>query len=218
MPNISRAPRNLMGLWCAVEVVGWLYIAATAAATMALLAMLFANGEAVMIAATAAIITGNLIIALYVIGVVLTLTWYYQSTRNLHAMRVKVGYSPLWAMLWFLIPIASLWKPYGVTAELWTASSNPDEWRKSREPSLLRWWWGLFLVGAVLSKVADLFLKNPSPDDVTGSAFLIPGVACMAVSGVLFVRIGRRISLRQRDLVRSNYRRAPAENAPSWAD
>ena len=179
--------------------------------------MLFANEAAVAIAATAAVITGNLIIVFYVIGVALTLTWYYQSTRNLHAMGIKVSNSPLWAMLWFFIPFAALWKPYGVTAELWTASSNPDEWRKSREPSLLRWWWGLFLVGAILSKAADFLLKNSSPEDLTGSAFLLPGLAFLTASSVLFLRIGRRISLWQRDLVRSNYHRAPAENTPSWA-
>ena len=219
MTKATRAPRNLIGLWSAVEVVGWFYIAVTIATVFALLIMAFANETAVTIAAMAAAILSELFAFLYLLGAILTLTWYYWSTRNLHAMNLKVGSSPLWAVLWFFIPFLSLWKPYGVTADLWAASTQPDTWRKTREPIFLRWWWGLFLAGSILSNIANAILQVASPGSLfSGLVILIPGTACLAASGVIFLRMGRIISLRQRDLVRSNYRRAPAENTPSWAD
>ncbi len=215
MTKASRTPRNLIGLWSAVEVVGWLYVASATAGVFILLALAFASGAMAETAAVASVIVGDLMALFYLLGAILTLIWYYWSTRNLHAMNLKVGSSPLWAVLWFFIPFLSLWKPYGVTADLWAASTQPDTWRKTREPIFLRWWWGLFLAGSILSSIANVLLQRASPD---GLLILAPGLACLAASGVIFLRMGRTISLRQRDLVRANYRRAPAENTPRWAD
>ena len=218
MTKTNCKPRKIVGLWCAVEVVGWFYIAASALACLSVLLILTDDANIAMIAGAGASISGALVSATYCIGAILTLVWYYQATRNLHAMHVKIDHEPHWAVLWFFIPFLALFKPYGVTAELWRASLNPDGWRKDNEPILFRFWWGLFLVGVVTSQVGNFILRNPEPEYLQlGAPWIVGGLACFAICGCLFLHIGRTITLKQRDLMKAGYRRATPENIPSWA-
>jgi hypothetical protein len=80
---------------------------------------------------------------------VLVLRWIYLASANAHAlvgdgMRFKPG----WAVGWYFIPVANLWKPYQAMKEIWQVSSGRPDWKKMPAPAVMRWWWGLWLLSS----------------------------------------------------------------------
>lgn len=79
---------------------------------------------------------------------ILVLTWTYQANHNARQLgATDMRFTPGWAVGWHFIPIAWFWKPYQAMTEIWRASVNPSDWATVPVWPLLRWWWGLWLVG-----------------------------------------------------------------------
>lgn len=61
---------------------------------------------------------------------------------------------PWMAAFWYLIPIASLFKPYGVVKEIYQASRNPTDWKDSGQVKIILIWWflqiAILLIGLVI--------------------------------------------------------------------
>lgn len=153
-----------------------------------------------------------------VVGALLTLKWYLRSVRNAHALFNGIETSPRWAVWWFIIPVVSLFKPYGMTSELWRSSQSPDAWRGLRDPVLLRWWWGVVLVAGfalTFSNILSRSAATASQLQIADAAFL-PGCALQIVAGLLFLRVGGPISERQTALIEAG-RVKPASTTPSWS-
>lgn len=73
------------------------------------------------------------------------LRWIYRSNSNLHATAsVPIEFSPGWAVGWFFVPIAYLWKPYQAMKEIWRASFDPVG-KQVKVSALLPWWWFFWL-------------------------------------------------------------------------
>ncbi len=72
--------------------------------------------------------------------------WVHRANRNAHALGAKgMQFTPGWAVGWYFIPIANLWKPYQAMKEIWQASHNPRTW--GTEPAgLVSNWWTLWLL------------------------------------------------------------------------
>jgi hypothetical protein len=62
--------------------------------------------------------------------------------------------SPPWAVGWYFVPIAFLWKPFQALRETWQVSAAPLAWVSVPVPNLLRWWWGLWLSDSILGNVS----------------------------------------------------------------
>ena len=72
-------------------------------------------------------IGGWTLIALLVTAV-LWCIWQHRAHSNLRAFsRIGLAYTPGWAVGWWFIPFASLWKPLGAMSELWKASEPTDD-------------------------------------------------------------------------------------------
>jgi len=105
------------------------------------------------------------------------LFWYYRSTKNIHSFGAKEVTSPRMAVVWWLIPIAFLWKPYTVAQQIWK-SSNPDikltngtEWKNTSSSKIIKLWWFLTLasifgsiVTGVGSGIGFITLYNADPE------------------------------------------------------
>lgn len=76
----------------------------------------------------------------------LILKWIYRISRNAHASTDGLSIRPPWAVGWFFVPVASLWKPFQGMREAWQVGVDRANWRIVPVPNLLRWWWGLYLV------------------------------------------------------------------------
>ena len=78
---------------------------------------------------------------------ILVLTWTHRANHNARQLgAADMRFTPGWAVGWYFIPIAWFWKPYQAMTEIWRASVSPSDWSAAPVSSLLRWWWGLWIV------------------------------------------------------------------------
>ena len=83
--------------------------------------------------------------------------WIHRAHANLREASDRAyEFSPGWAVGWYFIPIANLFKPFQAMKELWFASHGIDGWRDATAPGLLRVWW-LAFVASSISSYGDAF-------------------------------------------------------------
>lgn len=106
------------------------------------------------------------------------LQWTYWGTRNAHALGMsRPTFSPAWAVGWYFVPIANLWKPYQALRDAFQGSHPEHQrWRFAPRPWFMPVWWALWLIsttagnasfrvwmrtdtldGAILSSGLDVF-------------------------------------------------------------
>jgi len=100
-------------------------------------------------------------LGVFVVTGVLILRWIYRARECLDALKAAgLRFSPGWSIGWYFVPVANLWKPFQAMNELWKASSAPQAWRDQPTPSLLRWWWGLWLLVSLLGQAVSGLLPQ----------------------------------------------------------
>jgi hypothetical protein len=150
-----------------------------------------------LLAALSALI---LLVVMIVVGVIV-LKWIYRVNRNVHAVAPGLPVSPPWSVGWYFIPVFSLWKPFEAMKSVWQVSSNPENRRSVLIPSIMRWWWGLFLVTSFASNIS---FRLVTMGDTLGSQ--AGALTCDLLAGVLaipldlvFIRLVREVTARQSD-------------------
>lgn len=83
--------------------------------------------------------------------------WIHRMAANTRSLvgAGKMEYTPGWAVGWFFIPFANLWKPYQAMKEVWAL--NADGGRRDAASAagvLLPLWWFLWLAWNAVSNVA----------------------------------------------------------------
>ena len=81
--------------------------------------------------------------------IVVWCVWQHRAQRN--AIELNGGgleYTPGWAVGWWFIPIANLFKPFQAMRELWKASHG-GTWRALPTWALIGWWWGVWIASSV---------------------------------------------------------------------
>jgi hypothetical protein len=155
--------------------------------------------------------------ALVVTGIVL-LVWLHRVYRNLDgALRAgRLEYSAGWAVGWWFVPIANLWKPKQVVNEAWKASDPgspdpsvpPTHWNDRKPPALLSWWWAAWIIGAVVSRLSVLWGSgsdlSPSAESLRTS-FLVRsvGAAVYVAAALLAVAVVRAVTRRHEQRARN---------------
>ena len=148
------------------------------------------DGNAVTEAAITSNATRQAIIAVlytisYIAVVIPFLMWIYRASKNLSALGAsKQNFSPSWAVWWWFIPIADLWKPYNVTAEIWV-ESHPE---RHRPPAWFTVWWATWIVSIVLGYfpfiASAINLNEIIPGDsleTASDAICIAGALCLII-------------------------------------
>lgn len=97
---------------------------------------------------------------LYLSGIVLFCVWVYRANQNTDVL-VSSGseFTPGWAVGWFFVPIANIFKPFQVVSEIYRASdpqADPDYWSIAPVPMYIKIWWGSYLGFNLASNVAPL--------------------------------------------------------------
>jgi hypothetical protein len=80
--------------------------------------------------------------------------WIYRASVNAHVMSDEMTITPGWAVGWYFIPFANLVKPFQAMKETWLASHFGQNAQQEDAPSLLNWWWGLWIVTNVLGNIS----------------------------------------------------------------
>jgi hypothetical protein len=107
--------------------------------------------------------------------------------------------SPPWAVGWFFVPIAALWKPFQAVREVWQVGVDRGGWQAVPVPGLLRWWWGLYLLTNYLGWAsARLTLRGGTMASERVSDVLdILSLPLSLTLDVVFIRIVRAIAAGQ---------------------
>lgn len=79
--------------------------------------------------------------------------WLFRPGRLFRPGGLEI--TPGWAVGWYFIPIASLWKPYQSMREIRDASCQPGELAR-----LLPWWWALWLTFNILNYVSSRLVMS----------------------------------------------------------
>jgi len=129
----------------------------------------------------------GMLLAIVCFGVVVVFaTWTYRMNANIHALGSNnLRYTPGWAVGWYFVPIANLWKPYQVVRELWLASKDPAGWQTARSIKLLSWWWTTWLAYLFLPLVSVAYMMRLS---VEGDAF--SPLLLIELFGVVYAALG----------------------------
>ena len=87
--------------------------------------------------------------------IILFSVWIYRANFTARQLGAKgMTFTPGWAVGWFFIPFANLWKPYQAMKEIWRASKNPDAWQSEHRGAILPWWWLFFVLMGIFGNAS----------------------------------------------------------------
>src|SRR5262245_38495317 len=137
--------------------------------------------------------------SIFITSGVLILMWIYRANLNAHRLGADgMAFTPGWAVGWYFVPFANLWKPYQAMKEIWQVSASPQHWESEDRPWFLPLWWTLWIVTSRFDNAAfRMSLRDDSDID-----------QLITVSGVVIASDALVNSARRRIL------RARAQNSP----
>jgi hypothetical protein len=147
----------------------------------------------------AAGLVGGLQFLGFIVAAILVLRWIYRVNKNARLLAPDKPMSPGWAVGWFFVPIMNLWKPFQGMNQSWRIATNPSAWKTVPTPPVLRWWWGLWLLGNFLGNISFRIASGGK----TAGAIMGSDVVDIFGGGALFgttlvlIRIVRELTARQ---------------------
>jgi hypothetical protein len=133
------------------------------------------------------------------VSIVLVAMWIYRAHANLRAAGMDVEFTPGWAVGWYFIPIANLFKPFQAMRELWNSSRMLPTDFGGQAPSDVKVWWACYIVGNILSTVGMRMTLPDGTTAPTGLAFGGMGTLVTAAAAYYLLQLVRGIDLAQRD-------------------
>jgi hypothetical protein len=150
-------------------------------------------------------IVGILQVLIYICSGIWILRWIYVAGANARDLASHpMQFSPGWAVGWYFIPIAFLWKPYQAMKEIWRVSANPRDPNIVPDSPLLSSWWFFFIVATLTGNAAfRMAMLAEGIDELlaTNVVTQISDFALIALA-ILLIAIVRRIRDNQ-ELARS---------------
>jgi hypothetical protein len=121
-------------------------------------------------------VLGGLYLLVFVATGVLFLRWTYLANRNARSLGVTgMQFTPGWAVGWYFVPVATLWKPYQALKETFKAS-HPDfvqDWRHAPHPGILPLWWTLWIISNFVGQaVFRSALRADTVDQLLASSWI----------------------------------------------
>ena len=142
-----------------------------------------------------------------VVSIVVVSMWIYRAHANLRDAGIDgLEFTPGWAVGWYFIPFANLFKPFQAMREIFHASdptASAGGWASRPTPPLLGWWWAAWLASNFLSNVMlRLSLSSLTMSAPLGAGLdVAAGLLDVALS-VLAVRVVRTVAERQEQKAR----------------
>lgn len=161
-------------------------------------------------------------LALLLVGLVagiLALKWSYRSNANAHIFSRGIENTPKWAIGWWFIPFAALFKPFAVISEVWRGAMEPDRWKVLKDPVRLRWWWAAHLLTSFLAIAGSAMERSAvtAGQVVTTDIVSATGMVAQVISTMLYLSVIGRIEPLQTALIAQGRRRSEDTATPSWA-
>jgi hypothetical protein len=142
------------------------------------------------------------LLILYVLSAVAFLVWIQRSYARLAARGIiGLRYTPITAVIWFLVPVAFLFVPRRVVTELWHANPLPAGARlerRRRVPMLVAVWWTAFVAFAISAVLTGATTPSPNIADLFRQTWTNVASDLLAlVAGGLAIAVISAIELRQ---------------------
>ena len=135
--------------------------------------------------------------------IVVFLIWLHRVYSNLSALQARdLEFTPGWAVGWWFIPFANLIKPYQVVTEAWRESDPEYDANLGYltssvgAPSVFPIWWGAFIIGNIISRIADKAVEGEEISDAYAYALVLSSIFS-GVAGIALIWIVRSITQRQ---------------------
>jgi hypothetical protein len=113
--------------------------------------------------------------------------WIYRASSNALALSGDPSISPGWAVGWYFIPFANLFKPLQAMKQVWAVTDEGDGYGAHRTPPILAWWWGLWIVTNILSNVSFRMSMNGTDGSVIATIDLVAAMLNFPLCIVLIV-------------------------------
>ncbi|MEU2242654.1 DUF4328 domain-containing protein [Streptomyces sp. NPDC018338] len=145
--------------------------------------------------------TGLLQILLLLATATVFIIWFHRLRKNAEVWAGDLqGRTPGWAIGGWFIPLANLWIPHGVAADIWRASrAEPSAADRRGELGLLHAWWAAFVVDTIVARVAGRVYDRAETFEEYASAanWLVASDALDIVAAVLAILFVRRLTSMQ---------------------
>jgi hypothetical protein len=149
---------------------------------------------------------------LFVLTAIVFIRWFRRAYRNVEPLGGNPRFNEGWAVGAWFVPVLNLWRPKQIANDIWR-ESGPEP--SDDVPSLLAFWWGLFLLSSWVGQVAArLGFGGDSADELRGAtAAFLAGDAVDVVAAVLAIVVVRRLTARQEESARRREVAAAAAGA-----
>lgn len=145
-------------------------------------------------------------VLLLLVTIIFFSMWIYRAAANVVAAGTAgFDYTPGWAVGWFFVPIANLFKPYAAMRQIWNASHGGQGDELERTEGLLAIWWGCWLLSNIASNISLRFTLTPASPEELETGLQI-GIFAALVSLALYpaaYRLVDRITTAQRERLTS---------------
>ncbi len=138
---------------------------------------------------------------IYFGSAILVAMWIHRAHANLHAAGFAgLTFSPGWAIGWYFIPIACLFKPYQAMRELWDTSLQTGADFSTPAHVNMSGWWGFWIVGLIAGNISARIsmLGDGTNMEVAVLLSLVSSI-CMIGSAWLLMQIMQTITAGQID-------------------
>ncbi|UYQ64077.1 DUF4328 domain-containing protein [Streptomyces peucetius] len=148
------------------------------------------------------LLTSTLQLTAYVATAVVFVIWFHR-VRTIAGVLAPdlLTRGPGWTIGAWFIPVANLWIPRGIAAEVWTASrSSPYASATSEPRTPVNLWWAGFLVTWFATRFADRrYSDAQEPDEIVSATGLLVGAAAVDIAAAAFaIHFVHRLTAMQR--------------------
>lgn len=163
------------------------------------------NGESVSIWLGLIGLLALLQLPIYIATAVAFLMWLHRCYKNLPSLKSRQNeFTPGWAVGWWFIPFAQLWKPFQAVRNLWKESNPNFEAERESFPSsggnssTIVWWWTFWILSNLAQNLATKLISPEMPDaeNAFGPAIIASSLLTAFAAG-LAILVVKEITERQ---------------------
>jgi hypothetical protein len=128
------------------------------------------------------------------ITAIVLMIWVYRAMTAARVLTPTLTITPGWAVGWFFVPIASLWKPHVVMTEIMEGSGDKAVAYEQSGRRLVDLWWAAWIVRMICNIVLAYVGRGEVGLQVSQVWCVIVGAASGIVAGLLLEAIIRRVT------------------------
>lgn len=132
------------------------------------------------------------------------LAWMADACRTARSIDpAAIRDTPTWAVGWWFVPIANVYKPYAILRSIWrvTIAARAHD---AGPPGVFPLWWACFLVRLPLSRLAQAIFKSADSGDlITATQVQMVSEVASIVAALAAIGVIRSIAEPQRRIARA---------------